>query len=278
MTFDNFPPSRRDALRDDAVRLRAILRGVRGARSDERDFALFDARDELKGLGVDAAQIDAFDAHDDAALDHHIGQAHAVATALGALDEADHSALWGEGGVETLAGENGNDTLLGGGMDDRIEETAAKAPHPPTLNERVMGSAPMQHITRPFKIANRLAHEEAARAKEEARRAGVFNSRGLPDSSNNQFDAERHARWAYRTAKEVGPRWATIFGVGHELDNLVHGGPVRETVMDLHNNGVGIGQARAGRRRAEPADARTAVVWRQHWTALKRSVAEHGGR
>lgn len=29
MTFDNFPPSRRDALRDDAVRLRAILRGVR---------------------------------------------------------------------------------------------------------------------------------------------------------------------------------------------------------------------------------------------------------
>lgn len=48
---------------------------------DARDFALFEARDELPGLGVDAAQIDGFDAQDDAALDHHIGQAHAVATA-----------------------------------------------------------------------------------------------------------------------------------------------------------------------------------------------------
>ena len=79
--------SQREALRDDAVRLRDILREVRRANSDGRSFALFDARDALQALGIDADMIDGFDAGDDAALDHHIDQAHAVATALGAADD-----------------------------------------------------------------------------------------------------------------------------------------------------------------------------------------------
>ena len=64
--------SQREALRDDAVRLRDILREVRRANSDGRSFALFDARDALQALGIDADMIDGFDAGDDAALDHHI--------------------------------------------------------------------------------------------------------------------------------------------------------------------------------------------------------------
>ena len=116
----------------------------------------------MKGLGVDAAQIDAFDAHDDAALDHHIGQAHAVATALGALDEADHSVLWGESGVETLAGGMGDDT---------IDVTAVKAPSPFESRVAQAGQAIANNVGGAYSrianspsVAERIGREEVLRA------------------------------------------------------------------------------------------------------------------
>jgi hypothetical protein len=85
--------------------------------------------------------------------------------------------------------------------------------------------------------ATRIADEEKARSIAQARAAGV-------SAHNNRFDAERHARWTYRMAKELGPTIATIAGIGHEIGNIAHFEPLGEALMDLHNNGVGIGHAR----------------------------------
>jgi hypothetical protein len=60
------------------MRLLTLLREVRAAKSDARDFALFDRRDALAALGVPMDEIDKFDAHDDAALDRHIGRVQAA--------------------------------------------------------------------------------------------------------------------------------------------------------------------------------------------------------
>ena len=56
---------------------------------------------------------------------------------------------------------------------------------------------------------------------------------------NDLFDGLRHAIWSKRTVEDTN--WFTAYtaGVGHEIDNLLHGGPWRETLMDLHNNSIG---------------------------------------
>jgi len=63
--------------------------------------------------------------------------------------------------------------------------------------------------------------------------------RNFAGNHNNLFDAMRHALWSKRTVEETN--WFTAYtaGVGHEIDNLLHGGPWRETLMDLHNNSIG---------------------------------------
>jgi hypothetical protein len=45
-------------------------------------------------------------------------------------------------------------------------------------------------------------------------------------------------------AKEIGAGLATAVGIGHELTTFPW--KLDEMGMDLHNNGVGIGKARAG--------------------------------
>ena len=129
--------SQRQALRDDAVRLRDILREVRRANSDGRSFALFDARDALQALGIDADMIDGFDAADDAALDRHIGQAHAVATALGAPDDADHTALFGDADEVTVTGSAAPEGLVRG----------------PRVGDELLGSAPENRLYRKLFIS-----------------------------------------------------------------------------------------------------------------------------
>lgn len=59
--------------------LLTLLTEVRQAKPDARDFALFERRDALNALGVPHAQIDGFDATDDAALDEHIADARIAA-------------------------------------------------------------------------------------------------------------------------------------------------------------------------------------------------------
>jgi len=56
---------------------------------------------------------------------------------------------------------------------------------------------------------------------------------------NDAYDAMRHAEWQCRTAAETNQFTAWISGLGHELDNLIHGGDWNESIMDLHNNAVG---------------------------------------
>jgi hypothetical protein len=111
MPFSHLSAAERERLRSDAVRLRDLLHGVRNARADERDFALFDVRDQLAGMGVPTERIDSFDARDDDALNEHIGQAHAMAVALGAEDDADRSSLFGGSGHPVLQGGPGEDAI-----------------------------------------------------------------------------------------------------------------------------------------------------------------------
>lgn len=198
-----------------ARRLHQLLSEVRRAPKDARNFALFERGDELKKLGIDYNQINAFDATDDATLDRQIAVTASVARAPHRRYEAS--------------------TIV----------TAAKAGQPRNIGQRLMRSPTVRRLFESGDTANHIAKIERDRALEEARTAGVVNAAGHPNTSNNQYDAERHARWAYRTSKAVGPGLATLFGIGHELDNLWHGGPLRETFMDLHNNGVGIGQFNA---------------------------------
>jgi hypothetical protein len=61
---------------------------------------------------------------------------------------------------------------------------------------------------------------------------------------NDADDAARHAEWSYRMYQEIGPFTAWSAGIGHELDDMIHGQPWSEFRMDLHNN-------REGRRAAD---------------------------
>jgi hypothetical protein len=85
--------------------------------------------------------------------------------------------------------------------------------------------------------ARRIADEEEARA--------FRISRGR--AWNNRYDAERHARWAYRMAKEIDPVTAYLVSVGHEVTGLLKGEPLREARMDMNNNWVGLDAARSGK-------------------------------
>ncbi len=84
----------------------------------------------------------------------------------------------------------------------------------------------------------RIANEELART----RRIGP------PGSGHNDiYDAERHARWVYRMAKEISPIAAQAFYVQHELQGNVNGQPWNEYQMDMHNNLVGLNAALRGK-------------------------------
>lgn len=64
---------------DRAARLHGLLNDVRNAPDDARDFAWFEKRDALRGLGVDPDVVDNFDARDTRMLDRYIAQVRAAA-------------------------------------------------------------------------------------------------------------------------------------------------------------------------------------------------------
>jgi RHS repeat-associated protein len=78
----------------------------------------------------------------------------------------------------------------------------------------------------------------------------------LHHGHNNNDDARRHAEWSCRMQKEIGPFTAWSSGTGHELDNLLHGGPWSESMMDLHNNAEGR-DAASQHRSINPNNLRT---------------------
>jgi hypothetical protein len=61
----------------------------------------------------------------------------------------------------------------------------------------------------------------------------------LHHGHNDADDALRHADWSRRMQTEIGPFTSWSAGTLHEVDNLLHGGPWRESMMDLHNNAEG---------------------------------------
>ncbi len=56
---------------------------------------------------------------------------------------------------------------------------------------------------------------------------------------NDINDAMRHAIWQKMTVKETNTFTAWSAGVLHEIDNLLNGGKLDETLMDLNNNSEG---------------------------------------
>jgi len=64
---------------------------------------------------------------------------------------------------------------------------------------------------------------------------------------NDIDDARRHSEWSRRMAEELGTGWAEIIGTGHEIDGLINGSPLDETLMDLNNNAEGRDASESGR-------------------------------
>lgn len=56
---------------------------------------------------------------------------------------------------------------------------------------------------------------------------------------NNIGDANRHAEWSRRMYQEINPVTSYTAGYLYELENLVRGQTINETLMDLHNNAIG---------------------------------------
>ena len=89
--------------------------------------------------------------------------------------------------------------------------------------------------------ARRIANEELAKR---------------PLDHNNLGDAMRHAEASRRVVEEVNTPSALIMGYGHELENLVESSPIKEVLMDLHNNAVGRAAGAAG----TPVDPRRLIT------------------
>lgn len=60
-----------------------------------------------------------------------------------------------------------------------------------------------------------------------------------PAAHNDAEDAMRHAEWNRRMVEETNSFTAFVAGANHEIDNLIHGHPWDESMMDLYNNAVG---------------------------------------
>lgn len=85
--------------------------------------------------------------------------------------------------------------------------------------------------------AQRIAREELARTRRIAPNGGW----------NDIYDAERHARWVYRMASEIGPNVALQVSTAHEIEGMLRGQPLREARMDAANNARGLAEFLAGR-------------------------------
>ena len=82
------------------------------------------------------------------------------------------------------------------------------------------------------------------KAMEIAREELAKRGRG---NHNNEGDAMRHAEWSRRMTEEIGPMRSWAYGTAHEVEGLIHGQPMGEAMMDLHNNAVGRAAGRAGK-------------------------------
>ncbi len=65
--------------------------------------------------------------------------------------------------------------------------------------------------------------------------------------SKNIVDSWRHATWSKESSESIGKGWTLVFGVGHEIENIIDYDSkqmtltqlFKEVVMDLTNNKIG---------------------------------------
>jgi RHS repeat-associated protein len=127
------------------------------------------------------------------------------------------------------------------GMGYRYAFSSFVQPMANSLGEKTKGTWNPQTA---WEDANQIAQEELERSQDLALTLGA-------SAHNDILDAERHARWVYRMANEVGPGWARIFSYGHEFqEELVivfrRAQPLNEFLMDIHNNAIGLKSALSG--------------------------------
>lgn len=77
---------------------------------------------------------------------------------------------------------------------------------------------------------------------------------------NNRYDAERHARWVYRMAKEIDPVTAYLVSAAYEVKGLLSGQPFIQARMDLNNNRLGLDAAVSGKRIPNRRDPSLATI------------------
>ena len=94
----------------------------------------------------------------------------------------------------------------------RLKDYVALARAPRLQPEKQWWNLPAK-----YQAVDRIAEEEGPRSILLARQAGLKGAR------NNIYDAERHARWSGRMAREVDPITAVVAGYGHEAKNLIEG-------------------------------------------------------
>jgi len=115
-----------------------------------------------------------------------------------------------------------------------------------------LAANPFQQIADNVARARLIAEDVKSQAEEKARELAASSSdRQAEMLHNGALDAWRHAEWMRRVASEVGPWTARGAGYEHELEGLwkwLQGKPgqppsfpalLAETLMDLHNNGIG---------------------------------------
>ncbi|MFT4579436.1 MAG: RHS repeat-associated protein [Nitrospinales bacterium] len=74
---------------------------------------------------------------------------------------------------------------------------------------------------------------------ERAREIADEERQKRPRAHNDMGDAMRHAEWNRRMVEEINGFTAWVAGTGHEIEGVINGQPLEETLMDLHNNRVG---------------------------------------
>lgn len=136
-----------------------------------------------------------------------------------------------------------------------------------SLRERAaLSKAPkVRPETQPWTIMAKLDRARTL-ADEEGRAAWTAaRAQGIARPHNNALDAQRHARWSERMAREIGPVTSFLVGTGHELAAIFQ--PRGEALMDLHNNAEG----RRAAREHRPIDPR-----RLQTSPSRRSGMTHG--
>lgn len=86
-------------------------------------------------------------------------------------------------------------------------------------------------------VMTRKAISESIANKKHIEARGVAEKLG--GIHNGKADAWRHAAWSKESSEAVGKTWTMLFGIAHEIGNIMQGSEIEEVIMDLTNNKKG---------------------------------------